>query len=403
MGHARVNCRLLDTGADVSITVSAEDIGLFVSKNETAVSHLKSSICILDTDSVDVSVNLREKPAPILDVSLAGQLLRIRTCNDTIQLLTDFATSIPAVIQGQSLNSTRENSAQREDASAAASNQRQQVSDDVVPDLADAMAELDMMENNAHTSSKQDKEVGNTTTHAERGKSKVAKTKGGAQVFFFPDENQQIQALQNIGMTESVYVQQYCHQEAQSDDDFCILDDIGSGFGNKPSEPSVKVLDPSGSISLVENHFALAKEKANRAIDYLKTPKGFPKFQARITLKNLSVLWQLYGGQDFGVVTQESVSTTSSRSKDQWNNSIEGLKCRGGPKRKTDQLLEVFLSKISAQHELYPDTAREASRQILIINNFEVRDKIESSDINKLLHLYSNKLRPRQSNANMFR
>ena len=402
MGHARVNCRLLDTGADVSITVSAEDIGLFISKNETAVSHLKSSICILDMDSVDVSVNLREKPAPILDVSLAVQLLRIRTCNDTILLLTEFATSIPIQHQGQSsLNSTRENSAQRE----GTSNQHQQVmSDDVVPDLADAMAELDMMDNANPTSSK-DKEM--ATTH-ERGKSKVAKTKGGAQVFFFPDENQQIQALQNIGMTESVYVQQYCHQEqVQSDDDFCILDDIGSGFGNKPSEPSVKVLDPSGSISLVENHFALAKEKANRAIDYLKTPKGFPKFQARITLKHLSVLWQLYGGQDFGVVTQESVTTSSSSTrnnpKDQWTNSIEGLKCRGGPKRNTDQLLEIFLSKVSAQHELYPETAREASRQILIINNFEVRDKIESSDINKLLHLYSNKLRPRQSNANMFR
>ena len=359
-------------------------------------------------DSVDVSVNLREKPAPILDVSLAVQLLRIRTCNDTLLLLTDFATSIPSVHQGQSLNSTRENSAQRED--AGASNQRRQpgLSEDVVPDLAEAMAELDMMENNAAStsSSKQDKEMAATTLHGERGKSKVAKTKGGAQVFFFPDENQKIQALQNIGMTESVYVQQYCtHQEAQSDDDFCILDDIGSGFGNKPSEPSVKVLDPSGSISLVENHFALAKEKANRAIDYLKTPKGFPKFQARITLKHLSVLWQLYGGQDFGVVTQESVTTSSTRMnhKDQWINSIEGLKCRGGPKRKTDQLLEIFLSKISAQHELYPDTAREASRQILIINNFEVRDKIESSDINKLLHLYSNKLRPRQSNANMFR
>ena len=38
----------------------------------------------------------------------------------------------------------------------------------------------------------------------------------------------------------------------------------------------------------------------------------------------------------------------------------------------------------------------------VIVNSFEVRDKLESSDINKLLHLYSNKLRPRQSNANMF-
>ena len=38
------------------------------------------------------------------------------------------------------------------------------------------------------------------------------------------------------------------HQDVQSDDDFCILDDIGSGFGTKPNEPSVKILDPSGSV-----------------------------------------------------------------------------------------------------------------------------------------------------------
>ena len=36
------------------------------------------------------------------------------------------------------------------------------------------------------------------------------------------------------------------------------------------------------------------------------------------------------------------------------------------------------------------------------MKSFEVRDRLLSSDINKLVHLYSNKLRPRQSNANMF-
>ena len=87
---------------------------------------------------------------------------------------------------------------------------------------------------------------------------------------------------------------------------------------------------------------------------------------------------------------------------DSWPNSNEGLKCRGGHGRQNRKLLEVFLSKISAQHEVYPENGRESSRQIVMIRSFEVRDKLENSDINKLLHLYSNKLRPRQSNANMF-
>ena len=132
------------------------------------------------------------------------------------------------------------------------------------------------------------------------GKCKVAKTKGGAQVFFFPDENHKMEALEQMGMTESIYVQQNYGSDGSNEEDFCILDDVGNaGFGNKPSEASVKILDPSGSVSLFENHFSLAKDKANVAIDYLKTPKGFPKFQSRITLKNLSVLWQIFGGEDF--------------------------------------------------------------------------------------------------------
>ena len=106
----------------------------------------------------------------------------------------------------------------------------------------------------------------------------MAKTKSGAQVFFFPDENQKV--LEHLGMSESVYVAQHYERPSltASEDDFCMLDDVGSGFGQKPSEPKVTFLNKSQSISLIENHFAVTKEKANSpAIDYLKTPKGFPK------------------------------------------------------------------------------------------------------------------------------
>lgn len=395
LGHVKINCCLLDTGTDVNISVSAEDLGLFVSSNETAISHLKSSICILDVDSLDLAVNLREKPRAVLDVNAAVQLVRIRTCVDTIILLASMASCLPSEVTA---TSSREASGQRDVISDAYA--QQEIPDDVVPDLADAMAELEIEADAAEAKDE---------TPSVRRKSKMTKTKGGAQVFFFPDESQKMRSLERMGMTESVYVQQY-HTEPTSDEDFCILDDVGSGFGNKPTEPSVNVLDPSGSVSLIENHFSLAKDKSHMAIDYLKTPKGFPKFQARITLKHLSLLWQIYGGNDFGLGTtinltmnEPTAATASKRAASEpATNSAEGLKCRGGQSRKNDQLLEVYLSKISAQHELYPVESREASRQILIINSFEVRDKLVTSDINKLLHLYSNKLRPRQSNANMF-
>ena len=81
------------SGTDVNINISAEDLGLFISKNDTAISHAKSAVCILDIDSFDVAINLRENPpSSILDVSAAVQLLRIRTCSDTLLLLAALGT-----------------------------------------------------------------------------------------------------------------------------------------------------------------------------------------------------------------------------------------------------------------------------------------------------------------------
>ena len=61
-GDIRTMTYNLLSGTDVKINISAEDLGLFISKNDTAVSHVKSAICILDIDSFDVAINLRENP-----------------------------------------------------------------------------------------------------------------------------------------------------------------------------------------------------------------------------------------------------------------------------------------------------------------------------------------------------
>ena len=404
LGHVKITCCLIDTGNDLNITIAAEDLGLFLSKNETAVSHLKSSICVLDIDSFDISVELRETKQTehnVLDVNAAVQLLRLRTCNDTLVLLASLMASLSSSSAASDCNSvsSREASVSKEMETDAY--EQQQMPEDVVPDIADAMAELEASEDDTN------KETVDDDSSNKKGKSKMAKTKGGAQVFFFPDENQKV--LEQFGMSDSIYLASHPHSSdnaATEDHDFCILDDIGSAYGSKPSQPTVKLLNSSQSVSLIENHFAMTKEKSNLQIDYLKTPKGFPKFQSRITLKNISLLWQIFGGQDFSAVTQGSINQQQPRAAAAGfnQNTTEALKTRGGPNRQESQLLEVFLSKVSAQHEVYAgESSRlEASRQILLIKSFEIRDKLENSDINKLLHLYSNKLRPRQSNANMF-
>ena len=100
-------------------------------------------------DSFDVAINLREKPPiSVLDVNAAVQLLRIRTCSDTLMLLASMVASHP-VVPNSTQCSSREGSVQKESTPVVDVYEKQQVSEDVVPDIADAMAELEMSESTA--------------------------------------------------------------------------------------------------------------------------------------------------------------------------------------------------------------------------------------------------------------
>ena len=340
-------------------------------------------------------------------MSASCNLLRLRTCVDTISHLTEVAKSVASTassVADSSDNSTsRQSTAEPSDMPSVDS-----VNDeDIVPDLADAMAELDAVRKTS--------DVGPVSL-APEGKSVLKKVskKSGGQVFFFPDESQKL-AMEasfppSLGMMESFYDGRGNDVEASDDsidlDEFCFLDAIGTGFTNT-GEASVHNLDGEDPVVFVENHFPVPE----KSIDYLKTPQGFPAFQSRITLKRISVQWQIFGGKDLtpgtsftvlgggGVAVDRSILLSTIVGK---GGLAEALKTRGGPQRIESQLIEVHLHQLSAQHELYPDSCREASRQIVILKSFEIVDKLAASDFNKLLHLYTCSTLPRQSNSNMF-
>ena len=88
------------------------------------------------------------------------------------------------------------------------------------------------------------------------------------------------------------------------DESFFFVESIGTGSGvGQNSEPTVRALTDGDIVVLSENHFAIPQ----KSINYLKTPKGFARYQSRITLKQLSVLWQVYGGSDFTPPTSVNI------------------------------------------------------------------------------------------------
>lgn len=73
----------------------------------------------------------------------------------------------------------------------------------------------------------------------------------------------------------------------------------------------------------------------------------------------------------------------------------------GGCRRKHDILMEFHINKVRFRSENYPDNKFQAARYVLLVDEFEIRDRVEYSNFNKFLYLYTTQERPKPSNGNM--
>ena len=428
--YTQVACNLLDTGKDVGIGISLEDTGVYMARD--SIDPVTNSVCICDLDYLDIDVHFRERAdngggggtetqmnddstlsSPFLDVCANCNLVRVRTCADSIQLLQSLIQTLAPL--PSSSRSSREGSEEPEvpEAVMQKDNDDGEGEDSVVPEMAEAMMELERRD-------REEEEMAASMRAAREGGVDGAMG-GGAQLFFFPDEGTKLPVSRPMASAPNYEGEQASRplrkEESSGDDsleDFCILDDeVGTGILSSTGEATVRQVEDE-NLFFRENFYP-APEKS---INYLKPPKGFPDFQSRITLKRLSLLWQVFGGHDFSadkslpvdtrkdvlglsVATEATKHQARSAAAQKTRQIRQTAKTRGGPGRNEDQLLEIYVNKVQFQHETYPGGCREASRQVLIIPSFEVRDRHYLSNINKLLHLYSSRTLPRQTNANM--
>lgn len=61
-------------------------------------------------------------------------------------------------------------------------------------------------------------------------------------------------------------------------------------------------------------------------------------------------------------------------------------KQKGGYNRNQDILMEVQLSKVRFSHETYPPNHHQVSRQVLLVSDLEIRDRLLISHLNKFLY-----------------
>ena len=65
--------------------------------------------------------------------------------------------------------------------------------------------------------------------------------------------------------------------------------------------------------------------------------------------------------------------------------------------------MELAITKLRYRHCIYGDNEVQALRQVLIVQEVEVRDRLSSSNVNQFLYLYSSPARPHFANEPMLR
>lgn len=262
----------------------------------------------------------------------------------------------------------------------------------------------------------------------------------GIEIFYFPDEPKEkrkstsaklqtkslmVESPSVIGdildFESNVILQSYYHQsqvQPQTSLGSQVQQELGS-LGNASLEErdfdiihdeEISRMDKFGvkqiyisedPLQIVDNHFELPHEK----VDLLRPPSNFPVAESTYTLCEMTFTWHLYGGRDFPdePLKKSSSSATSgfgmsdtykygvSQAQEQDKQDKKGskkglLKQPKGSQRNLEVLVEMQLSKIRFSYETYPLTSMYSSRQVLLVSEIEIRDRLRSSDINKFLY-----------------
>ncbi|KAM6961425.1 autophagy-related protein 2 homolog B [Aplochiton taeniatus] len=201
---------------------------------------------------------------------------------------------------------------------------------------------------------------------------------------------------------------------AQEADDFCILETPGSRAEERDQEPVVTRL-VCDVIEVRADHFSDPQDSGGSVRGGL----NFPVPEVRYLIREISLIWHLYGGKDFGHTTFTSsparsrgCTPHSSPSQTPVRQGRAGGRTAGGPGRNPEVLMEIQLSKVRFQHEVYPQQNQQrlgfgstadqpVSRQVFMVQDLEIRDRLATSQMNKFLYLYSSKEMPRKAHSNM--
>uniref|UniRef100_A0A8C8C1Y4 Autophagy related 2B n=1 Tax=Oncorhynchus tshawytscha TaxID=74940 RepID=A0A8C8C1Y4_ONCTS len=383
-----------------TLRIILDEAALFLSDKSNAVSVnlMRDYVQVVDMGTLELRITaVKPGTEPRFELRCSSDVIHIRTCSDScaalmnlIQYVASYGDLVPP--PGPEAKSTC--SKHRAKAPPLPDAEQQMLQDL----MSEAMEETD----NQHSLALQHNGIHEEQNHdLDQPRS---------DLFLFPDESGNLpQELSPTYPTLHSPLITPAPILVPETDDFCILETPGSR--DRDEEPVVNKLIPD-SIEIKDDHFGLPLDSSDSSRGAL----NFPVPELRYLIREISVIWHLYGGKDFGSSTFTSsparswgCTPHSSPSQTPVRQGRGGGRAGGGRGRNPDVLMEIQLSKVRFQHEVYPQVPvasgsaadQPVSRQVLIVQDLEIRDRLATSQMNKFLYLYSSKEMPRTAHSNM--
>ncbi|XP_028410274.1 autophagy-related protein 2 homolog B-like [Dendronephthya gigantea] len=388
---------------------------MLISNNQNETTNVvKDYVSVADVDLLELSINTvndEEMKSPKRTLTLSNNIVHVRTCSDSLSAVLDIVRyivsdgdlPIDTTVQSNHILNTDEGKEIVDDSPV----EQRNAEDGCLHDLmSDAM----------------DESLEDRPDFAD-GENEVLKddTQSKTDVFHFPDESQ-IAASSPDGDIHPPGKEDFADE--WSDEEFCILDHPEKEEDVVCDGPEVTSF--CDEIKIIPDHFRIPVG----GVDQLKPPSNFPTPLFCYTIKEMSVIWQLFGGSDFEARrnnkrrtrnNQYGQNTTDNDREYHEDDNVDddpvvignhgnrkrssstriNWKTNGGESRDLNTLVEVQLNKVRFQYEDYPAETKQAWRQVLLVQDVEIRDRLSSSQINKFLYQYSTEARPRQTHSNM--